>query len=65
MNDLGRWEPWKAFYDQFGRLIGRTDYNAGNVAAGIPDIHYHTYQWGPGMTPLETESHIPGEFPCP
>jgi RHS repeat-associated protein len=62
INDLGHSQPWRAHYDQYGRLIGRTDYNAGNRAAGIPDIHYHTYKWGPGMTPMESGSHIPGEF---
>jgi RHS repeat-associated protein len=63
INDLGRVEPWIAYYDGYGRLTGRTDYNAGDAAQGIPDIHYHTYGWGPGMTPQETGSHIPGEFP--
>jgi len=62
VNDQGRVEPWKAHYDEYGRLIGRTDYNAGNQAQNIPDTHYHTYEWGPGKTPLETGSHIPGEF---
>lgn len=27
-----RIEPWTAHYDQFGRLIARTDYNAVNIA---------------------------------
>ena len=62
VNDLGQVQPWRAHYDQFGRLIARTDFNAGNAAAGIPDVHHHTYQWGPGMNPLETGSHIPGEY---
>ena len=62
INDLGRVEPWRAHYDEYERLIGRTDFNAGKKAAGIPDIHYHTYEWGLGKTPLETGSHIPGEF---
>ena len=62
INDLGRVEPWTAHYDDFGRLIGRTDYNAGNAAQGIPSVHYHTYEWGPGMQPMETGKHIPGEF---
>ena len=35
VNDLGRVEPWKASYDQSGRLVGRTDYNAGNAAYQI------------------------------
>ncbi|MDR6821160.1 hypothetical protein J2X76_006366 [Neorhizobium sp. 2083] len=63
MNNLGRVEPWTAHYDKWGQQIGRTDYNAGNKAQGIPDIHYHTYEWGPGKTPLETGKHIPGEYP--
>lgn len=55
---MGRVQPWKAYYDEYGRI----DYNAANKAAGIPDTHYHTYEWGPGKTPLETGSHIEGEY---
>jgi RHS repeat-associated protein len=62
VNDRGIVQPWVAHYDEYGRLAGRTDYNAGNRAAGIPDTHYHTYEWGPGKTPLETGTHIEGEF---
>lgn len=45
-----------------GRLFTRTDYNAGNVASGIPNTHYHLYEWGPGKTPLQVEGHIEGEY---
>ncbi len=62
INGLGVSQPWRAHYDEYGRLIGRTDYNAANLAAGIPDTYHHTYQWGPGMTPMESGSHLPGEF---
>ncbi|MFC5404400.1 RHS repeat-associated core domain-containing protein [Cohnella soli] len=62
IDDLGRVQPWKAYYDEYGRLIARTGYNAGNKAQGIPDTHYHTYQWGPGKTPYESGSHIEGEY---
>ena len=62
INDKGRVEPWEAHYDEYGRQIGRTDYNAGNNTQGIPDTHYHTYQYGPGMNGMETGSHIPGVF---
>ena len=62
IDDLGRSQPWRAHYDEYGRLIGRTDYNAGNRAQGIPDIHHHRYEWGPGRTPHEVQGHIPGEF---
>ena len=34
-------QPWTAYYDEFGRIIARTDYNAGNKTADIPDTHYH------------------------
>ena len=62
VDDLGRVQEWEAHYDEYGRLIGRTDYNAGNKAQGIPDTHYHTYEWGPGKTPFESGSHIEGEY---
>ena len=63
INDKGRVEPWTAHYDEYGRQVGRTDFNAGNKAQGIPDTHYHTYEYGPG-TPggMETGSHLPGEY---
>jgi len=62
INDKGRVEPWKAHYDEHGRQIGRTDYNAGNKAQGIPGTHHHTYEYGPGKNGMETGSHLPGEY---
>lgn len=60
-------QPWKAYYDDdYGRLVARTDYNAGNKAAGIPDVHYHLYEWGKGFadwkSPHEYASNLEGEF---
>jgi hypothetical protein len=43
VDDLGRVQPWRAHYDEYGRLVGRTDFNAGNRAAGISDTHHHVY----------------------
>jgi RHS repeat-associated protein len=63
INDLGRAEPWIAYYDGYGRIIARTDYNAGNSAAGIPGTHTETYEYGPGYSPYKTTNHIPGEYP--
>ena len=62
VNEIGKVQPWKAYYDEYGRLIARTDYNAGNKSVGIPDIHHHLYEWGPGKTPFEYGSHIEGEY---
>jgi len=64
VDDLGRPQPWRAWYDQFGRLTARTDYNAGNASQGIPDVHYHTYLWDDvhDFHYMELESHVPGEF---
>lgn len=62
INDQNKVQPWTAYYDEYGRLTGRTEYNAGNKTAGIPDTHYHTYEWGPEKSPLESGSHIPGEY---
>lgn len=42
INDQNKVQPWTAYYDEYGRLTGRADYNAGNKTAGIPDTHYHT-----------------------
>ena len=60
-NDLGRVEPWKASYDEYGRLAGRTDYNAGNASQEIADTHYHTYGYNNGII-FESASHVPGEY---
>lgn len=59
-------QPWTAYYDDYGRLVARTDYNAGNKKAGIPDTHYHLYEWGEGYAgfehPHEYASHLEGVF---
>jgi len=64
VDDLGRVQPWRTHYDEYGRRVGRTDFNAGNGAAGIPDTHYHRYEYSAEF-PLgrEVERHMPGEFP--
>jgi hypothetical protein len=60
VDDLGRVQPWTAHYDEFGRMIGRTDFNAANRAAGIPDIHNHIWEYN-FQYPLGR--HVPGHFP--
>ncbi len=66
VNDRGpggvRVEPWEAYYDQYGRLIGRTDYNAGLPGRNIPDVHHHVYEYGPGRNGQEIVAHAPGEY---
>jgi YD repeat-containing protein len=64
IDDIARVMPWRAHYDEFGRLIARTDYNAANKAHGIAATHYHTYDWlwSGGTQIREVLSHIPGEF---
>jgi RHS repeat-associated protein len=62
INDLGQIQPWRAFYDDYGRIVIRTDYNAGNAAAGIPDVHSAFYQYGPGYSPFRIINHVPGEY---
>lgn len=66
INDLGHVEPWTAHYDEFGRMIGRTDYTAGNATAGIPPVHHHVYEYGPGFNAgREVGKHLPGPFVPP
>jgi len=55
-------QPCKGHYDEYGRLVGRADFSAGNKAAGIPDVHRHTFEWGPAKTTLASGSHIPGTY---
>ena len=38
---IGKIQPWQAHYDKFGRLLERTDWNAGIIKSGIPDTHHH------------------------
>ncbi|SFX63786.1 hemagglutinin repeat-containing protein [Marinospirillum alkaliphilum] len=63
INDRGRVEPWRAHYDDYGRQIGRSDYNAGNMAQDIPSTHYHTREYSAEF-PMgrSTGDHIPGEY---
>ena len=56
VNDIKQVQPWRAHYDQFGRQIGRTDYNAGN-----PATHFHTYGYNNGIR-FPILDHVPGEF---
>jgi hypothetical protein len=63
VNDQGRVEPWTAHFDDYGRQVGRTDFNAGNKAQGIPDTHHHTYDWSNiHEAGKEVTSHVPGEY---
>jgi hypothetical protein len=72
VNQIGpggvRVELWTAYYDEYGRLIGRTDYNAGNVREGIPSTHHTIATWGPGCNPWGPGcnpcyiDHLPGEY---
>jgi hypothetical protein len=62
VNDLGRVEPWTAKYDQFGRQIERTDFNAGNKAQGIPNVHHHKRIYLPKKQ-MKKIDHIPGVGP--
>jgi len=63
INDKGRVEPWEAHYDEYGRQIGRTDYNAGNKAQDIPDTHYHTREYNAQFpNGRSTGDHLPGEY---
>jgi RHS repeat-associated protein len=59
--ESGTPQPWVAYYDEYGRLIARTDYNAPNPAAGIPSTHYHIYNWTDG-NPYRDPNHYPGEY---
>ena len=43
VDGLGRVQPWEVHYDDFGRMIVRADYNAGNAVEGYESTHYHTY----------------------
>lgn len=64
VDDCGRIQPWRAHYDIHGRLLARTDYNAGNRPAGISDVHHHVYDISDKFPKgVEVQSHVPGEFP--
>jgi hypothetical protein len=63
VNDQGRVEPWKAYYDEYGRLEARTDYNAGNKAQKIPNVHHHTYEYSQQFpTGKKVKNHSPGNY---
>ena len=50
---------WRAFYDQLGRLIARTDYDP-RGGLSFPSVHHHTYRFTYGGV-IES-AHIPGEY---
>jgi len=67
VNNLGQPEPWIAYYDQYGRMIARTDYALGDLTQGIEPTHYHVYSYPPfsvddpeGKAPFG--DHFPGEY---
>ena len=67
VNDLGQGEPYTAYYDEYGRQIGRTDYTGGNSAAGIEPIHSHAFtylhpDYPNGISLPGGLDHAPGEF---
>ena len=61
IRDGGRVEPWKAYYDEYGRLIARTDYNAPDPSANIPSTHFHLPKWTRGGK-IGEEIHYNGEY---
>jgi hypothetical protein len=62
INDKGIAQPWAAHYDAYGRLVARTDFNAGNKAAGIPATHFSQYVYGPGRQAMEINKHSSGVY---
>jgi hypothetical protein len=66
INDQGDAEPYTGHYDEYGRLVRRTDYTNGNAAEGIPGIHSHAFIYnqdfpnGIGLPP--DLNHAPGEY---
>lgn len=66
-DDRGNIQPWEAHYDQYGRQIGRTDYNDENRAAAKPEVHHEIREYGPGFSykGKSVINHEPGEYPGP
>gem|GEM_PF-7087320 len=60
-NGTGRVEPWKAYYDEYGRLYARTDYNAADPSKGISATHHHLPIWTRGGKYGE-KIHYEGEY---
>jgi len=61
--DSGVAQPWVAYYDEYGRLIVRIDFNAPNPTIGAASTHYHLYYWSSGKQPYEDPFHYPGVYP--
>ncbi len=62
IDDLGRVQPWNAYYDEFGRLVERTDWNAANKVHNIDAVHHHVYEYLP-KGQVRSIDHIPGVGP--
>ena len=54
MNDPGQVEPWKAYYDENGRIIACADNTLGNQVAVIAPIPHE-------VNGLALPGHLPGE----
>lgn len=54
-------QPWEAYYDEFGNILVRNDYNAGNIAQNIPNNHHHVFQRLNGSN-QEDPRHFPGSY---
>ncbi len=55
-------EPYTAYYDKYGRQIGRTDYTCQPDPATHTNPHHHIREYGPGFGPKGLET---GPFPGP
>ena len=67
INDLGMEEPYVAYYDEYGRIVGRTDSALGDASQGIDPIHSHIYSYnefsrGFAYGAMPFGDHIPGEL---
>ena len=60
-NGTGRVEPWKAYYDEYGRIYARTDYNASDPSKSISATHHHLPIWTRGGKYGE-DVHYEGEY---
>jgi RHS repeat-associated protein len=59
IDDVNLPHGWRAYYDQQGRLVARTDFDP-RGGLSFPGVHHHTYRYTRGGV-IESP-HIPGEY---
>ncbi len=63
VDDCAQVQPWQAWYDEYGRLVERTDFTDLPDPRTHTNPHHHTYEYGPGFGKKGKETRHAGPGP--